>query len=521
MIPNESIFEKKNNISEKIDELKKVLPKGELLGLTFETEQNKYFYDTVTGKVMVCEEVEYRIFEFLLSGKVEDLYTLGKKYTSGFGNAIDSVLDAIKHEELLSISKFERMTIPDNYEDLLNNKLNQVILELTEKCNLRCGYCIYNDDCDNNRDFGTRDMSEEVAIKAIKYAFEHSKNSDDLHITFYGGEPLINYKLLKKCINYSKELKSNNQNLFFSFTTNGVLMTKEIAEELAKMKNISIMFSIDGPEHIHDLYRKDISGNGSFDRAIRGLQYVIESFGDQAEDSITLSMVYAPPFSTMKIEEIQTFFDDLKWLPAGIQKFISYPNEDSLETISRYLSDQNISLHASPNNGYDATLRDWSNTNYEKENLFSSRLVDESFMRIHQRSIFSKIIPNITLNGCCIPGQRRIYITVDGEFKICERVGSAPNIGDLNSGLNMESIKQTYLFGHREQSQQKCSTCWLARLCDLCYVHSYDKGGFNANKKARNCSVRKESYIKYLQRYFTLLEKNPNAFDYMGDLIIT
>ncbi|GIO84645.1 radical SAM protein [Paenibacillus faecis] len=508
-------------LSAEIDKLKKILPKGKLLGLTFETEQNKYFYDTVTGKVLICNEAEYKVFEKLLSGEIDEIYYLATKYDLDFKSAINNVLVAIKEENLLSISKFEQMCIPDDYEDMLSNKLNQVILELTEQCNLRCGYCIYNDDCNNNRNFGFNDMSKETAIKAIDFAIEHSKSSEDLHITFYGGEPLIKYDLLRECINYSKSIKPDNKNLHFAFTTNGVLMTKKIADELAREENVSIMFSIDGPKHIHDFYRKDLGGKGSFDRAIKGLQYTVESFGDRAEDSITLSMVYAPPFSKHKIEEIQEFFEYLEWLPKGVQKFISYPNEDSLGTISRYLKDHNISLHTSGNDEYDTSLRDWSGENYKNENLFSARILNESFMRINQRSIFSKIIPDITLNGCCIPGQRRIYVTVDGNFKICERIGSAPNIGNIEDGLNINNIKQVYLLGHKENSQEECSTCWLARLCDLCYVHAYDEDGFNFSKKESHCALRKDSYKRYFQLYFTILEEDPNAFDYMKELVTT
>src|SRR5699024_5846365 len=104
----------------------------------------------------------------------------------------------------------------------------QLTIELTGNCNLRCKYCIYNDYYEGNRAFNTSNIDFETARKAIDYVYAHSAE-DKLAITFYGGEPLINFKVMKQCIDYSLQNIKNKQ-LYFSFTTNLTLMTKEIAE---------------------------------------------------------------------------------------------------------------------------------------------------------------------------------------------------------------------------------------------------------------------------------------------------
>ena len=76
---------------------------------------------------------------------------------------------------------------------------------------------------------------------------------------------------MKKCLKYATE-KNKNKKLYFSFTTNAVLMTEEIAKELAQYENFGVLVSIDGPREVHDLYRVDVSGKGTFDRALRGLR---------------------------------------------------------------------------------------------------------------------------------------------------------------------------------------------------------------------------------------------------------
>ena len=127
---------------------------------------------------------------------------------------------------MFSLSRFEKMVDFGNYEELIQNELEQVTLELTEKCNLRCGYCIYNEACEKNRNFGERDMPESVALKAIDYAKRHSRKTPILHIGYYGGEPLINYPVMIKSMKYALETITDRK-LHFAFTTNAVLLTKE------------------------------------------------------------------------------------------------------------------------------------------------------------------------------------------------------------------------------------------------------------------------------------------------------
>ncbi len=296
-----------DNFYSKLNQLKLILPQDKPIGMTSETKKKIYFYDTVTGKILECNEAERLVLDYILSANIEKIPDLYSLYSSALVCAIDNIITAIQQEQILSISHFKGMAIPDDYEYMIQNELNQMIIELTEQCNLRCGYCIYNEECEKNRDFGSRDITESIAFKAIDYANIHSKNTDTLHITFYGGEPLIKYDLMKKCIRYSRS-KIKNKNLFFGFTTNGILLTQKMAQEIAQ-ENIHITVSIDGPQDVHDLYRRDIKGNGSFARSIKGLRNIVEALGEKAKERVLLSMVYAPPYSIGKMEQIQDFFN--------------------------------------------------------------------------------------------------------------------------------------------------------------------------------------------------------------------
>lgn len=508
---------KEELIGNKIDLLMSLLPEGKPIGITFATTNKKYYYDTTTGKILECGDIEYQIIGKILANDRKNLgNVIGNQ--EEYCVALDNVIAAIQKENVLRLSQFTRLDIQDDYKDMLNTRMNQLVIELTERCNLRCGYCIYSEDCSKSRNFGERDTTEDVAFRAIDYAYEHSTASDDLYITFYGGEPLIRYDIMKKCLKYATE-KNKNKKLYFSFTTNTVLMTEEIAKELAQYENFGVLVSIDGPREVHDLYRVDVSGKGTFDRALRGLRHLVEAFGERAEESIILSMVYGPPYSYEKLEKIQNFFEGLDWLPSGIRKQITYPTPESMPSIYRHLNSVGISAVSES----DASLLTWTRNNYNKESragLFTSDLLEQKFLKINKRLVFDGIMDYICLNGCCMPGQRRLYVTVDGKFRACERVGNSPFIGDLENGLYMDTIEKEYLFGYAEKSYEKCSKCWLGRLCDVCYAHCFDDDGLNIEKKNKECYERLQSFKNALIMYFEFLEIDPHMFDFLTDYIM-
>lgn len=505
-----------SDVIHKINMLKSAFPDGKPIGITFETANKKYLYDTNSGKVMECGEVEHVLLQKILTGAFDEVEELINVYGLQLEVAIDNILNTMREEKILEVAKFKKMLIPENFESLINNGLRQIVIELTEKCNLRCGYCIYNEGCSDNRNFGTKDMSDDIALKAVDYAITHSNESDELAITFYGGEPLIKYDLMKKCINYAIE-NIHDKELSFSFTTNGVLMTKIMAEELARIEKINILFSIDGPKEIHDLYRRNAEGKGSFEEALRGLRYVVEAFGEKAKDTVYISMVYAPPYSTEKLQCIQEFFDGLEWLPNEVSKYVTYPSEESNDCINVFLQKNSIPKKFK-NESSDNSLLNWSNEQYNNKSLFTKKVLNDVFTRIYKRQVFSHTLSEISMNGCCVPGQRRIYITVNGDFKICERVGKIPYIGDLKNGINMNIVREKFLHEYTEKSFEQCSVCWASRLCNLCYSHSYDENGFNVEKRNKNCESVRGSFGQGLCLYFEKLESNPNYFDFIEDI---
>lgn len=509
-------------IAGKIEDLKKLLPDGKPIGKTFETTNKFYYYDTVTGKILECQKYEYELVEKILDGNLGELYSYSDKELFRYENAIDNLICAIKNEKIFALSKFSHMASFDNYEKIISEELAQVTIELTERCNLRCGYCIYNEACEKSRDFWERDMPLEVALRAIDYAEKNSRSSKELYIGYYGGEPLLNYDVMIQSMRYAIE-KIEDKKVYFSFTTNAVLLTEDKCKELSEIPDLSVTISLDGPQKWHDLYRKNQGGQGSFQRTIEGLRHLVEAFGyERAKKNILLSMVYAPPYSEERLKETQKFFEELTWLPLECVKFVTYPDEESMSTIHKYLETQKLlSKIKWSQTENDFSLLNYGHANAERKNIFTQKLVEDCYLPIRKRTVFDTIMDSITMNGCCVPGQRNVYITVDGKFKICERVGEIPDIGNLEEGIDVQKVKNIYLEGYAKQSIKRCSTCWYARLCSICYCGCYSDGKLDMNKKSAMCEERKAGCLRDLKSYFEILESDEKALDYLDNITIS
>jgi len=496
------------------------------LAKLFKTDSCYYIYDTGTSKVMSCGELEYHILDKIIKDKIDEISELSDRYTEEkFFSALDNIKSAIEEESILKAGKTGVFYSPGHFENLngmLDNALRQITLELTEKCNLRCGYCIYNDCYEQKRDHGTSDMTEEIAKAAIDYAGLHGDVNDGVAITFYGGEPLLKFDLIKYSIEYAKETIKDKK-VWFSMTTNLTLMTPEIAEYLASVGTCSVLCSIDGPEDVHDSYRKDLTGEGSFNKVINGLKCLVEAFGEKAVGMISLSMVFAPPFSYEKLQKIEEFFNSLEWLPKEIGKLITYPTLGSVpDEVVEMLKDNDESRNKDKINDI---LANWSKAMYFSKlhedtpiEFFAKRAVESPFLTIHKRPIYSLANSKYPLNACCIPGSRRLYITSKGDFLVCERIDGSPVIGNVFTGIDKENIKKVLVDQYSSESVEECSNCWAARLCNVCYAHCYTDGKLDMEKKRSYCYLTQHFMLNNLTFYHKCLEANPTKLEYLNEI---
>lgn len=486
------------------------------LGKVFKTNHKNYFYDTGTGKIFECTEAVYKILKCLESkNSFDELLNLDMS-EEDLIDGLSEIKEGIVNENLLQAPPVTTFSGPnvENLEVYINEGLEQITLELTERCNLRCGYCIYGQQNDLFRGFGTHDMSFETAKKAIDYAALHS--GDELAVTFYGGEPLLNLDVMKKTIDYCKETIKDKK-ITYSITTNLVLMTKEVAEYIASIDDFIVTCSLDGPKEIQDEYRKFPDGTGSFDVVIKGLKNIADALGDQISKRLTFSMVVNPPYTDERFDAIQKFFDSLEWLPSDVVKNVTYVQDRRQKKV-------NEEEFFAAFDGEVDPMGEWTNKNINKYSeleqgkLFTAKNIENQFLRIHLRRLHDKPMDCYTFNGCCVPGSRRIYVTAEGKFKICERIGLSPYIGDVDNGIDFPTLKKHYIDDYMKQAIKECNECWAVHLCSICYAECYDENGVNFDGRYALCHALRYDMEQGLIEYHKILEEDPESLQYLNSI---
>lgn len=292
-------------------------------------------------------------------------------------------------------------------------------------------------------------------------------------------------------------------------TTNGTLMSPDKAAFFASIPEFNIVFSLDGDQLTHDEHRKDANSNGSFPAAFAGFKCALKAYGDRANEFISINSVLTPPYTKNKLNRIQDFFTrELN----GIEKqysYVEYDREDYDNQLEEYKHRDRHSWHP---------VFDWQiGTNKDQRELFTWSATAKSLAIIHRRLITKTPTTHYKFNGCCVPGGRKLYVTVTGKYKVCERVGECPEIGDVNSGLDIKCIQQKYIDEYIEKSIHDCRNCWAINLCSQCYATCYDHDGINMKKKRVRCEEQRFGIKNDLTLYHQILEKAPESLLFLNN----
>lgn len=488
------------------------------LGKTFCTDKNYYFLDTGTGKVAKLKINVYLVIKKILeSDDYCDILRLPLT-AEDFLDALNEIDLAIKTENILSANPVQTLTgdAVEKLDEILANGIQNITLEVTEKCNLRCKYCIYNTSHEEYREFGTRNMSWDVAKKAVDFLSDHSTHAQNCHIGFYGGEPLINFELIKKVVKYAKE---KMEGITFALTTNAVLMTEEIAQFFFD-NDFSVIISLDGPQDVHDENRVLKDGTGSFNKTVEGAKKIIKMYHENGKTSkIGFNIVTTGPNYLEKYDKIQAFIETEDWIPKDI--FILTSGEDVGPRESPYFLPQSQEERKYIEGAFEP-LSKWEREHKkDKKPLFTDGVMDKGMLIIHKRILTDKPVARYGMNGCCVPGERRVYVTVDGKFLHCEKVGNIPDIGNVDQGLDKDKIRKLYVNDFISEATKYCKNCWAVNLCTLCYVSCYDQKGTHFEYRHNPCRVERQYLENNLIRYHSILETDPKSLSHYNDVELT
>ena len=238
--------------------------------------------DICSGSVHVVDEVAYDMIEMFESNSREEIIAkIMEKYAGNTEVTEPDVEDC--YDQIVELKNSGKLFAPDTFEPMagaLKQKTSNVVkalcLHVAHTCNLNCAYCFAS----QGKYHGERAiMSLDVAKRALDFLIENSGSRRNLEVDFFGGEPLMNFEMIKELVAYARSIeKEHNKNFRFTLTTNGVLIDDDVIE-FANKEMSNVVLSLDGRKEVHDRYRVDYAGNGSWEKIVPKFQKLVEARG--------------------------------------------------------------------------------------------------------------------------------------------------------------------------------------------------------------------------------------------------
>jgi len=493
--------------------------------LKYRNGDKYYIYDVNSNCILDVDKALFTVINHVeISGdssgpvageKLRGVARVASLSDESVDQALGTIRDAYANKGLFSDRRPTTMRYPFTKEDtrtIVSSTLCRLILGVTESCNLRCTYCKYSGSYQYARQHSNTQMTVATAHKAVRFLMDHSgyiinETDQPISITFYGGEPFINFRLIQSCVSLVEEhYPERRKRVHFALTSNFTMPRQEILEFLAKNR-IDVTVSLDGPQILHDRYRVSARGKGSFERLRRNLERLRQIDEKYYNEQVSFSVVITPPYD---LETVVDFFehddlvrDHLLFISYADRSYTNFYDRFDMNTERKTLFGQLDRLRAR----FDEGVKSGSLPPRSPLTAFTS----SSLRYVVQRPV-GRLGSLIYPNGVCVPGAHRTFVTPEGKLYMCERIGETVPIGDLESGYDIDAIDQA-LQRYIAISEDDCRNCWAVRFCGACFIAGLKGSEFCGVSKQRFCSGQRQDLLASLKQYSELVAANPRTLN--------
>lgn len=423
----------------------------------FKAKDINILLDVNSGGVHVIDDITYDLLDYVSPPFSEEC---PQKIADKLSNKYNDKDIKETYNEIVALYKDKLLFSEDIYGDYANTTVKSPIkalcLHIAHDCNLRCKYCFAS-----TGDFGTgrKLMPFETGKAAIDFLIEKSVGRQNLEVDFFGGEPLMNFEVVKEIVKYarSKE-KEYGKNFRFTITTNGMLLTDDKIDFINKEMS-NVVLSIDGRKEVNDRMRVRVDGSGSYDKIVDGYKKLVEKRGDKEYYVRGTYTRYNLDFSEDVLHLYNIGFDQISVEPVIEDESVEYAiTENDLDTIyAEYdkLVDKIIQIKK----------------NKGKINFFHFMIDLDQGPCVIKR-----------LRGCG-SGNEYVAITPEGDIYPCHQFTGHEEykMGNLYKHTFDENIKNEFA-GCHVYSKPSCRDCWAKFYCS---------GGCNANNYIYNGDIHK------------------------------
>lgn len=444
------------------------------------------------NKCIVCGKNNYYIFNygnyyFMLNIDDLEFYKLNEEeYTELVSNTARGIdlLNGIGSNEIqenLESNKEKKVTVPKVPE------ISSIVMEIANDCNLRCKYC-YGEGGTYGKKAALMDIG--TAKKCIDFLIYHGNKSQPLGVVFFGGEPLMNFKVVEEVIDYCNEKAKENEGLSFSFgmTTNALLLDSYKINYLKENK-VMITVSIDGPKEYHNINRIFANGQGSYEIAEKKIIELLKVYR-RVRARATISKTNLALLDIEKHLEKMGFEDIVLSLVDVSENSELYIPEEMFERL--YLEIEKLG---------EKCIDDLLKKGKTAIDMFTPVLYS-----LYSKQAHKKI---------CGAGTTYFGFNVLGEMYPCHRFF---NYEKYKMGTNMskEYDNSIFLEACFRKNKINCKECSIKNLCGGGCLHTSEI--FEGNLMAAGthyCSVYKKIIETSIYIYYKVKENNKDIFDNM------
>lgn len=428
--------------------------------------------DMASGSVHAVDEVAYDVIALYESHSHDEIKSIILTRYQGDSSVTAEDLEML-FADIEALKKDGKLFSKDIYEnrafDLKNRHtdIKALCLHIAHTCNLTCDYCFAK----QGNFCGERAvMSFEVGKRAIDFLIEHSGSRKNLEVDFFGGEPLMNFDVVKQIVAYARSVeKEHNKNFRFTLTTNGMLIDDDVIE-FANRECHNVVLSLDGRKEVHDFLRKTASGKGSYDIIVPKFQKLVESRGGKGYYMRGTFTHNNPDFVNDILHMLDLGFTELSMEP----------------------------VVCAPDDPYALTEEDMKIVCRQYEIL-----AEEMIKREKEGKGFTFYHYMIDLTGgpCiykrisgCGSGTEYFAVTPWGDLYPCHQfVGEeAYRMGDIWEGISNRELMDSFKLCNA-YAREECRDCWAKLYCSGgCAANAYHATGAITGVYQQGCELFKK-----------------------------
>ena len=460
----------------------------------FEARGARYLYMVPSAGICRMDGPSNAILDTLANGPVSKGELVGALSED---HGIDRVLETI--DELTEIRAIGDVTAPKQQvpNDLppADFPLTTMVLNVTNKCNLACTYCYeYGEDkiIDTENGKQPKFMSDQTAEESIEFLLAESRGQEVAHVTFFGGETLLNFPVLQKTVAYARRRAAEEgKRIEFSLTTNATLLRPEIIEWLAD-NQIGVTISIDGPKEVQDGLRVFHNGKGSYDVVQPKIKELLKRHRTRPIGArVTLTQ---KNMDVLKIFKHLT--EEMGFWEVGLAPVTTQDHRDYAITAE----------------GKDDMLRQFE---VLAEEWLEAALKDEHHGFSNVKDTLEEIHKGVSKAYGCGAGLGLMGVATDGDVSLCHRFAGSPEhtIGSVTEGVDREK-QGKFLTDHHIATKTDCHTCWARPICSGgCYHEAHVNYGDSSLANLHYCTWVRSWTHTCLEIYGALAEKNPKFLE--------